>query len=69
MNRSSLSTVRVNSTDYASGVVIERLSWDGETWNVPAWEESSIPEFVGPFVSVAEAQAALDQFVQTYGEL
>lgn len=65
----SLSTVRVNSTDYASGVVIERLSWDGENWNVPAWEEQFFPEFVGPFSSHEEAQAVLDKFIEIYVEL
>lgn len=65
----SLSTIRVNSTDYASGIVIERLSWDGINWNVPAWEEQFFPEFVGPFETVEQAQAVLDKFIDVYVEL
>lgn len=64
----SYSTVRVNSTDYASGIVIERLSWDGETWNVPAWEELGATELVGPFDSVEQAQAALEDFMEISAE-
>lgn len=65
----SLSTIRVNSTDYASGIVIEELSWDGINWNVPAWEERCFPEFVGPFESVEEAQAVLNASFEMYTEL
>jgi hypothetical protein len=54
--------IRVNSTDYASGIVIERQSWDG-SYNVPAWEEIGASELVGPFETVEEAQAALDEFI------
>lgn len=64
-----LSTIRVNSTDYASGIVIEELSWDGTSWNVPAWEERFFPEFVGPFETVEEAQAILNASFEMYTEL
>ena len=59
----SYHTIRVNSTDYASGIVIELLSWDDVTWNVPAWEERGCSELAGPFESVAQAQAVLEAFM------
>jgi hypothetical protein len=60
-----LSNVKVNSTEYASGIVIERQDWDG-SWNIPAWEELGMSELVGPFESVEQAQTALDETINQY---
>jgi hypothetical protein len=55
--------VRVNSTEYASGIVIERIYEDGSS-NVPAWEELSLSEFVGPFDSINEAEIAIKNVME-----
>lgn len=57
-------TVRVNTQDYDSGVVVEHV----RAQNVPAWDEMGLPELAGPFASRDEAEnicAELERFYRS----
>ena len=50
-------TIRANSTDYDSGIQLERFGAGG--WGVPAWDEEGLPDLKGPFLTIQAAASAL----------
>ena len=64
--------VRVNTTDYKSGIEIEaryRTLPDGSLgWGVPAWESYGLTDFADGFLTFETAQRALEDAVDSEAE-
>ena len=56
-------TVRVNTTDYDSGIVVE----DVRAQHVPAWEERNLGDLAGPFLSREAAETVCADLERIYG--
>lgn len=56
-------TVRVNTTDYDTDIVVE----DARAQHVPAWEERNLGDLVGPFASREAAEAVCEELERIFG--
>lgn len=71
MHPPKIGSIQVNTSDYASGVVVECFDYHNRNqpmWAVPAWDEQGWPniELAGPFATRADAERAIEKYHQAF---